>query len=84
MAWKGKVAAKTGNQDGGQFTLAIDYYDTVDPATMIVRRDIVVPSSASLAEIQILVRAAGVLERAKFNDLNALNARIQVGDEVNV
>lgn len=84
MAWKGKVAAKRLDQSAGQFALAIDYYDTADPATMIVRRDVVVPSSATLAEIQILVRATGVVERAKFNDLAALNGRIAVGDEVTV
>jgi hypothetical protein len=84
MAWKGKVAQKVGDQDAGQFRLAIDYYDTAAPGVMIVRRDVVVPASATLAEIQILVRATGVLERAKFNDLAGLDGRIAVGDEVTV
>lgn len=84
MAWKGKVAAKRGDQSAGQFALAIDYYDDTDPLVVIVRRDVVVPSSATLAEIQILVRAVGVVERAKFNDLKALDGRITVGTEVAV
>lgn len=84
MAWKGKVASKRGDQAAGQFSLGVDFYDTVDPLVVIVRRDVVVPASATLAEIQILVRAAGVLERAKFNDLKSLDSRIAVGDEVTV
>lgn len=82
MAWKAKVAQKTSDQNSGTFTLAIDFYDTADPATMIVRREITVPASATLAEIQVLVRAEGVRERTKFNDLKVLDGRINVGDEV--
>ena len=84
MAWKGKVAQKRPDQGAGQFALAIDFFDDADPLVIIVRRDVVVPSSATLAEIQILVRATGVLERAKFNDLAGLDARIAVGVEVTV
>lgn len=84
MAWKGKVAAKRPDQASGTFALAIDFFDDADPLTMIVRRDVVVPSTASLAEIQILVRGAGVVERAKFNDLKTLDGRIAVGAEVTI
>lgn len=84
MAWRGKVAAKRADQESGTFTLAIDFYDTDRPAEVIVRRDIAVPATASPAELQALVRAEGVRERAKFNDLAALNARVNVGDEVAV
>ena len=84
MAWKGKVASKKLDQLSGTFTLEIDFYDDVDPATMIVRRQVSVPASFTLAEIQVLVRADGMRERAKFNDLKALDGRIAVGAEVTV
>jgi hypothetical protein len=84
MAWKGRVAGKRADQASGTFALAIDFYDDANPAVIIVRRDVVVPSSASLPEIQILVRAAGVVERAKFVDLAALDSRIAVGAEVTI
>ncbi len=82
MAWKGKIAKKTSGQAAGTFTLDIDFYDDANPAVMIVRRTVTVPSSASLAEIQILVRSEGVRERSKFNDLKAIDGKINVGDEV--
>lgn len=84
MAWKGKVAKKTSDQASGTFTLDIDFYNDVNPAVMIVRRTVTVPASVTLAEILILVRGEGVRERAKFNDLKALDAKINVGDEVPV
>ena len=84
MAWRGKVAAKRTDQATGMFALAVDFYDDATPANVIVRRDIVVPATATPAEVQILVRAEGVRERAKYSALAALDGRIDVGDEVTV
>jgi hypothetical protein len=84
MAWKGKVAKKTLDQGPGQFTLTVDFYDDANPTIMIARRDVVVPIAATLAEIQLLVRAEGVRERAKSNYLAVLDGRIPLDAEITI
>ena len=84
MAWKGRIAQKTSDQNSGTFTLDIDFYDDENPRVMIVRRQVSVPTSATRAEILILVRGEGVRERAKATDLKTLDAKIDAGDEVAV
>lgn len=84
MAWRARVVGKSADQRSGTFTLDIEFFDDVDPSTVISRLPVRIPTGYTLGEIQAEVRSQGASERAKFNMLAALDARISVGQEISV
>jgi hypothetical protein len=78
------VAKKTIEQPTGTFTLDVEFFDDTDPALVLVRKPVSVPVGYSVQEIQLEIRVAGARERAKFEALKTLDARITVGQEISI